>query len=488
LPKNVPIFKDNMRIHFIAIGGAVMHNLAIALHKKGYHVSGSDDEIFEPSRGRLDKYNLLPGKEGWDPDMITNDIDVIILGMHAREGNPELVKAREIVRKQESEQKSDPGLQGKPRLKIQSFPEFLYEQTADKKRIVIGGSHGKTTITSMIMHVLQHQGIKFDYMVGSIVEGFETMVGLSEESEIAVFEGDEYLSSALDRRPKFHLYKPHIALISGIAWDHMNVFPTEENYLDQFRIFIEKTEVGGSMVYSTDDPTLGEIIKSSSRLLDYIPYREHPSEIRKGKTYLLYNGDQYPVSVFGRHNMQNLNGARTICELLGVDHLNFYKAIESFTGAGKRMQKLGEKESTAVFLDFAHAPSKARATTTALKEQYPGRKLTAVLELHTFSSLNADFLPHYKGALYAADRAIVYFNPKTVEHKNLPALSEAEVKTAFSDDSGKQKNKDLRVCSDAEKLMEDLIQSNWTNTNLLIMTSGNFDGQDLPSLASKILK
>ncbi len=362
-----------MRIHFIAIGGAVMHNLAIALHKKGYKVSGSDDEIFEPSRGRLDKYGLLPGKEGWDPDIITPDIDVIILGMHARDGNPELAKARELVNLQKTQKAAGPVL------KIQSFPEFLYEQTANKKRIVIGGSHGKTTITSMLMHVLRDQGVKFDYMVGSIVEGFETMVGLSEDSEIAVFEGDEYLSSALDRRPKFHLYKPHIALISGIAWDHMNVFPTEENYIDQFRIFIEKIEAGGSLIYCSQDPVLKNLISTSGRLLDYIPYRVLPSEITGGKTSLLDNGLKYPVSVFGKHNMQNLSAARTVCELLGICHEDFYKSIASFTGAGKRMQKLEEKESTAVFLDFAHAPSKVKATTTALKEQYPDRKLTAVL-------------------------------------------------------------------------------------------------------------
>jgi UDP-N-acetylmuramate: L-alanyl-gamma-D-glutamyl-meso-diaminopimelate ligase len=451
-----------MNIHFIAIGGAVMHNLAIALHKKGYVISGSDDEIFEPSRSRLDRYGLLPEKQGWEPEKITSDLDTVILGMHARDGNPELDKARKL------------GLQ------IQSFPEFLYEQTRDKTRVVIGGSHGKTTITSMIMHVLKFHNVSFDYMVGSKVDGFETMVGLSESSEIAVFEGDEYLSSALDRRPKFHLYKPHVALISGIAWDHMNVFPTYENYLEQFRIFIDKTEVGGSLIYSADDPEVTNLVKSSGRLLDYIPYREHPNRIKKGKTWLFYDDREYLVSVFGRHNMQNINGAKMVCETLGINNEMFYDAIQNFTGAGKRMQLLQENERTAIFLDFAHAPSKVRATTSALKEQYPERWLTAVLELHTFSSLNADFLPMYQATMLAADKAVVYFNPITLTHKKLPEISVDQVKDAFN-------LPDLWVYTDAPKLVSDLLDSGWRDSNLLIMTSGNFDGQDLPALAESII-
>ncbi|MFC2080883.1 UDP-N-acetylmuramate--L-alanine ligase [Bacteroidota bacterium] len=452
-----------MRVHFIAIGGAVMHNLAMAMHQKGYSVTGSDDEIFEPSRSRLAKYGLLPETLGWDPERITGDLDSVILGMHAREDNPELERSRKLG------------------LKIQSFPEFLLEQTQNKKRIVIGGSHGKTTITSMVMHVLKYHGIKFDYMVGSLLDGFETMVGLSEDSEIAVFEGDEYLTSALDQRPKFHLYKPHISLISGISWDHMNVFPKEEEYLEQFRIFIEKTEVGGSLVYCIEDSVLRDLVKSSGRILDYIPYREHPSEILNGITQLLYDGVKYPVHVFGRHNMQNISGARTICELLGINHMNFIEAIGSFKGAGRRMQKLGENTETTIYLDFAHAPSKVKATATALKDQYPGRQLTAILELHTFSSLNTKFLPRYHASLDSADRAIVYYNPKTVAHKKLPEISHEQIKSAF-------KKTDLLVYSDAEKLMQDLLDSQWKDSNLLIMTSGNFDGQDLDSFAGKIIQ
>jgi UDP-N-acetylmuramate: L-alanyl-gamma-D-glutamyl-meso-diaminopimelate ligase len=451
-----------MRVHFIAIGGAVMHNLAIALHNKGYMVSGSDDEIFEPSRSRLDRYGLLPDKQGWDSEKITSDLDTVILGMHARDGNPELEKARNL------------GLQ------IQSFPEFLYEQTRGKTRVVIGGSHGKTTITSMIMHVLKFHNVTFDYMVGSIVDGFETMVGLNESSEIAVFEGDEYLSSALDRRPKFHLYKPHVALISGIAWDHMNVFPTYENYLEQFRIFIDKTEVGGSLIYYKGDPEIRKLVKSSGRLLDYIQYREHPFRINEGKTYLIDDEREHPVSVFGQHNMQNINGAKLVCEMLGINNGMFYDAIQHFTGAGKRMQLLQENEQTTLYLDFAHAPSKVRATTSALKEQYPERWLTAVLELHTFSSLNADFLPLYEASMLAADKAIVYFNPMTVAHKRLPEISVDQVKDAFN-------QPDLWVYNDAGKLVNDLLNSGWKGSNLLIMTSGNFDGQDLDALAKTII-
>ncbi len=451
-----------MQVHFIAIGGAVMHNLALALQQKGYRVTGSDDEIFEPSKSRLENVGLLPEKAGWDPGRITSDIDVVILGMHAREGNPELEKARELG------------------LKIQSFPEFLYEQTRYKKRIVIGGSHGKTTITSMVMHVLKFHGILFDYMVGSLVDGFDTMVGLSEESKIAVFEGDEYLTSALDRRPKFHLYKPHVSLISGIAWDHMNVFPEEEDYLEQFRIFIEKTEIGGSLIYCVEDPILKDLVKSSGRILDYIPYREHSFEISSGKTHLIYNDNKYPVNVFGRHNMQNISAARTICELLGIDHKNFYHAIGSFAGAGRRMQLLQENKDTTVYLDFAHAPSKVSATTAALKEQYPERHLIAVLELHTFSSLNADFLPRYKDSMQHADTAIIYYNPKTLSHKKLPGISVSQITNAFNKEG-------LRVYTDAERLRKDLTGTSWFASNLLIMTSGNFDGQDLNSLAGSII-
>ena len=452
-----------MKVHFIAIGGAVMHNLAIALHKKGYVVTGSDDEIFEPSRSRLDKYGLLPDDTGWKAGRIKPDLDAVILGMHAREGNPELEKALSL---------------GIP---VTSFPEYLFEQTKNKKRIVIGGSHGKTTITSMVMHVLKTHDIRFDYMVGSQIEGFETMVGLSDDSGIAVFEGDEYLSSALDRRPKFHLYKPNIALISGIAWDHMNVFPEYETYLDQFRIFIEKIEAGGTLIYCSDDPELVKLVKSSSRGLTHIPYGEHPHEIRNERTYLQTGNGEYFLPVFGRHNMQNINGARIVCNTLGINDDMFYRAIQSFSGARKRMQLLTKNQSTSVYLDFAHAPSKVKATSQAMKEQFPGRKLVAVLELHTYSSLNEKFLPQYRDSLNAADTAMVYFSPKTLEHKKLPPLTADQVRKVFG-------RADLQVYNEADLLLQNLRNRDWNNQNLLIMTSGNFDGQDLEGLARDITK
>jgi len=447
-----------MKVHFIAIGGAVMHNLAIALHKKGYKVTGSDDEIFEPSRSRLDKYGLLPGDTGWKAERINPDLDAVILGMHAKKDNPELEKALSL---------------GIP---VRSFPEYLFEQTKTKKRVVIGGSHGKTTITSMVMHVLREHDISFDYMVGSQIKGFETMVGLSDDSEIAVFEGDEYLSSALDKRPKFHLYKPHIALISGIAWDHMNVFPEYTAYLDQFRIFIEKIEVGGTLIYCMEDPELVKLLKSSGRLLDFVSYRQHPHEIRDGTTYLKTWDKEYGIPVFGKHNMQNISGARIISHTLGINDEMFYAAIQSFSGAQKRMQLLAENQSTSVYLDFAHAPSKVKATNMAVKEQFPERRLVAVLELHTFSSLNAEFIPQYKDSLSETDTAMVYFNPKTLVHKKLPPLTTDQIREAFG-------RSDLLVYNEADLLLQKLLMMDWNNQNLLIMTSGNFDGQDLEKLA-----
>jgi UDP-N-acetylmuramate: L-alanyl-gamma-D-glutamyl-meso-diaminopimelate ligase len=446
-----------MRIHFIAIGGAVMHNLAIALHKKGYTVTGSDDEIFEPSRSRLDKYGLLPCSEGWDASRIGRDIDAVILGMHAREDNPELIRARELG------------------IRIYSFPEYLYEQTKDKKRVVIAGSHGKTTITSMVMHCLKFHGWKFDYMVGSMIDGFETMVGLSNDSEIAVFEGDEYLSSALDCRPKFHLYKPDIALISGIAWDHMNVFPTWENYLEQFSTFVDRMEPGGTLIYYEGDSHITEILTTTGRSLVKTGYTGHNHHIRSGQYYLEAGEKAWPVEVFGSHNMQNINGARLVCTQLGMTDNDFYEAIQTFRGSARRLELLGKSDTSNIYLDFAHAPSKVRATVQAMKEKYPDRLLVAVLELHTFSSLNAAFLPHYKGTLDLADIPMVYFNPATVEHKRLPMITAGQVKEAFGRD-------DLHVYTDSAVLLHILSRIKWHFKNLLIMTSGNFDGLDFTTL------
>jgi UDP-N-acetylmuramate: L-alanyl-gamma-D-glutamyl-meso-diaminopimelate ligase len=451
-----------MRIHFIAIGGAVMHNLAIALHKKGYHVTGSDDEIFEPSKSRLESYGLLPDEYGWFPENITPETDIIILGMHARIDNPELIRAKELG------------------LKIMSFPEYLYEQTAAKKRIVISGSHGKTTTTAMIMHVLRHCGMKFDYMAGSSIEGFETMVGLSDDSDVAVFEGDEYLTSPIDRRPKFHLYKPDIAIITGISWDHMNVFPTFGNYLEQFRIFTETITPGGYLIYFADDSEVAAIAGSAREDIRKKGYKTHGYFQNKTGFYGATHNRVISLRIFGGHNMQNLSAAKYACLEAGVNEDQFYEAIKSFEGTSRRLQKMAENESCAVYLDFAHAPSKVRGTVDAVAERYSGRKIIACLELHTFSSLNSDFLPQYKGSMAKASKAFVYFNPHTVEMKKLRMLSAAEVAEAFGGDN-------VSVYNDSLLMFSDLKATKPENSVFLLMSSGDFDGCDLKRLSSELM-
>lgn len=450
-----------MHIHFIAIGGSAMHNLAIALHKKGYQVTGSDDEIFEPSKSRLSQHGLLPQTFGWQPENISLELDAVILGMHARADNPELLKAQELG------------------LKIFSYPEYLYEQTKTKKRAVIGGSHGKTTITSMVMHVLRESGVKFDYMVGAQVEGFDTMVSLSHEAEVAVFEGDEYLSSPIDRRPKFHLYHPHVALLSGIAWDHINVFPTFENYVGQFRIFTEMIEPGGSLVYYEADENICKIAEELGSEIKKLPYSEHPAITENGTTCLLTGNTKTEIPIFGDHNLQNISGAKLVCNELGISDEQFYSAIGSFKGAARRLQVLAKTEECTVFYDFAHSPSKLKATTEAVKKQFPERELVACMELHTFSSLQKEFLPQYENCMHAADQAFVYFSPKTIEHKKLEPISTDQVFKAFGTEN-------LKVFTDSSELFSMLKTIQWKNKNLLIMTSGNFSGMDLKGFAEEI--
>jgi len=452
-----------MNVHFIAIGGSAMHNLAIAMHKKGYNVTGSDDEVFEPSRSRLLKYNLLPEREGWFPKTIRRDLDAVILGMHARADNPELLKAQELG------------------LKIFSYPEYLYEQTKDKIRMVIGGSHGKTTITSMIMHVLRFNQIKFDYMVGAQLEGFDTMVSLSKDAKIAVFEGDEYLSSPIDSRPKFHLYLPDIALLSGIAWDHINVFPTFPFYVEQFQRFAEMIQPNGSLIYYEKDDNLQGIASRSRDDIQKLPYQSHDSVIENEITYLLFNDKRIKLQIFGDHNLQNISGAQLVCRQLGLTDDQFYSAIEEFKGAARRLEVLAETADCVIYNDFAHSPSKLKATTDAVKKQFPQRKLLACLELHTFSSLNKEFLPQYKNSMDAADLAIVYFNPQTLEHKQLEPLTEQQVAEAF-DSPG------LMVFTDADILFTFLKSQSWVNANLLLMTSGNFSGKNLKELVEEIVQ
>lgn len=451
-----------MKVHFIAIGGSAMHNLAISLHNKGYQVSGSDDEIFEPSKTRLEKLGLLPKEAGWFSEKITKDLDAIILGMHARSDNPELIKAKEL------------------NLKIFSYPEYLYEQTKDKTRVVIGGSHGKTTITSMVMHVLKHNNFDFDYMVGAQIDGFENMVSLSDKAPIAVFEGDEYLSSTLDPRPKFHLYKPNIALISGIAWDHINVFPTFESYCEQFSIFIDKIEKSGVLFYYKDDRVLESIVQKSTARITKKAYGIHPAEQLDEKTLLIFNNTKIPISLFGDHNLQNISGAKLICSELGISDKAFYEAISQFKGAAKRLELLAEKNSTRIFRDFAHSPSKLKATIDAVKKQYPSKKLIAVMELHTFSSLNAHFLNEYSDTMNSGDISIVYYNPEVIEHKRLKPLNKDHVKQSFN-------KKDLLVFDDQKELIKKIEEIDLGNSNLLLMSSGNFSGIDLKKFSEQLI-
>lgn len=442
-----------MRTHFIAIGGSAMHNLALALHHKGYVVTGSDDAIFEPSKTRLENKGLLPAQMGWFPEKITADIDAVILGMHAKADNPELLKAQQLG------------------LKIYSYPEFLYEQSKNKTRVVIGGSHGKTTITSMILHVMHFHGINVDYMVGAQLEGFDTMVHLTEDNDFMVLEGDEYLSSPIDRRPKFHLYQPNIALISGIAWDHINVFPTYENYVEQFEIFIQRITNGGILVYNENDPEVKRVAEAATNPIRKIPYSTPNYKVENGVTLLETPEGDMPIEVFGAHNLNNLAGAKWICQNMGVDEADFYEAIASFKGASKRLEKIAENKHNVAYKDFAHSPSKVSATTKAVKEQYPNRTLIACLELHTYSSLNPEFLKEYEGALDAADVAVVFYSPDAVKIKQLEEVTAEQIGQAFN-------RNDLIIYTNPAAFKEYLFHLKYDTQGiaLLLMSSGNYGG------------
>jgi UDP-N-acetylmuramate: L-alanyl-gamma-D-glutamyl-meso-diaminopimelate ligase len=452
-----------MRVHLIAIGGSAMHNMALALHEKGYKVTGSDDEINEPSKSRLAKAGLLPAEIGWYPEKITNDIEAVILGMHARADNPELIKAKELG------------------LKIYSYPEFIYEATKDKTRIVIGGSHGKTTITAMILHALSKNNVDADFMVGAQLEGFTTMVKLTKEAKVAVIEGDEYLASPIDRRPKFHLYHPNIALLSGIAWDHINVFPTFEIYVDQFTQFVDLIEPNGSLVYCAEDKELVKVAEKGGKknAVKKMAYSVPAHRIADGTTYLLVDGKEIPLLIFGDHNLMNLNGARMVCNQVGLGDEQFFNAIQSFKGAAKRLELVYKNENFNFYKDFAHSPSKLKATTAAVKQQFDGREVVACMELHTFSSLTEEFLNEYKGAMNSSDEAIVYYNPHTIAHKKLKPISEEQVLKAFD-------RKDLKVFTGSKELITHLKNKNWNNKVLLMMSSGNFDGVDFNKLAGEL--
>jgi UDP-N-acetylmuramate: L-alanyl-gamma-D-glutamyl-meso-diaminopimelate ligase len=441
-------------IHLIAVGGSIMHNLALALHQRGAHVTGSDDEIFEPARTRLANAGVLPEAEGWFPEKIHAGLSAVIVGMHARPDNPELARAQELG------------------LKIYSFPEY----------IVIGGSHGKTSITALILHVLRYHGRQFDYAVGAQLAGFDLMVQLTDDAPIIIIEGDEYLSSPVDRRPKFHLYQHHIGVISGISWDHINVFPTEEIYRHQFEIFARQTPKAGTLIYDRDDEQTQLVAVPTSPDVTYVGYGPHEHVIRNGQTFLITKRDEeVPIQVFGEHNLRNISAAKEVCKQLGIKGKDFYQAIASFKGAARRLELVQAGDTSVVYKDFAHAPSKLKATAAALKRQFPERRLVACLELHTFSSLNPAFLPQYAHCFDAPDVAVVYFNPHVLEHKRLPPLAPEQVAAAFG-------RPDLKVFTDSRALADFLHAQQWANTNLLLMTSGTFDGLDLTGLAAEVVR
>lgn len=451
-----------MNIHFIAIGGSAMHNLAIALSRKGEHVTGSDDEIFEPSRTRLENQGILPNSIGWNEENVHEKLDAVILGMHAREDNSELLKAKNLG------------------LKIYSYPEYLYEQSKDKIRVVIGGSHGKTTITSMILHAVSKLNVEVDYMVGAQLDGYDCMVKLTKEAKIMILEGDEYLSSPIDRRPKFHLYHPNIALLSGIAWDHINVFPTYENYIEQFDVFCQKITSDGALIYNTDDEEVNKLGEKYASKMKTIPYSTPTYSNIENGTLLDFKQSKYPLKIFGAHNLQNLIGAMRVCEQIGISNHDFLSAMSDFTGAGKRLQKVAESSNFVMYKDFAHSPSKLKATTKAVKEQFPDRNVIACMELHTFSSLNKNFLPLYENAMEKADSALVYFNPEVVKHKKLEELAPEFVHQCFGSN--------IVVSQKTSEVLDFINKHLSSNCVLLMMSSGNFDGINYEALGSEIMQ
>ncbi|HPQ09016.1 MAG TPA: Mur ligase family protein [Bacteroidia bacterium] len=439
-----------MKIHIIAIGGSIMHNLAIDLKNNGHKVSGSDDDIHEPSLSRLKKHQLLPEKLGWYPENITKDIDIVILGMHARKDNPELKKAQELG------------------LKIYSYPEFIYQNSINKKRIVIGGSHGKTTITSMILHVLKKTSTPADYLVGAQIQGYDTMVKITNDNPILVAEGDEYLASPIDERPKFLIYKPHIAVISGIAWDHINVFPTFDSYKNAFAQFIQSIEKGGTIIYNNLDSEVRTLVEKCGRIdLEYLPYELPDYSIENGKVFISHNTNKYPLQIFGKHNLQNLEAAKLVCSKIGIDNKTFLESISDFTGAAKRLERWIDKDNLIVFRDFAHAPSKVKATIDAVLELYPDKEIIAAFELHTYSSLNEKFLSEYKNVFTKAHYKIVYYDAHTLEIKKMPPLHPSTILSTFND-------KEIKVCTNKDDLLKVFKSIGIKNKVLLLMSSGTF--------------
>lgn len=449
-----------MKIHLIAVGGSAMHNMALALQELGHEVTGSDDEIYDPARSRLEAKGLLPDEIGWNPERITSQLDAVILGMHARINNPELLRAQEL---------------GVP---VYSYPEYVYKESLNKKRIVVAGSHGKTSTTAMILHVLNKLDMNTDYLVGAQLKGFDTMVRLTD-APLIVLEGDEYLSSPIERVPKIHFYRPHITIITGVAWDHINVFPTFENYVDQFRQYLEMIEENGTLIYYKGDKVLDKIVGETNHNIRKIAYDTAPYNVIDNQTILHDGEDRIPLKIFGAHNLQNLEAARLVCQEIGITNQQFYDSVKDFEGAAKRLQRLAESEQSAVFLDFAHAPSKVEATIKAFKQQYKDRSLVACFELHTFSSLNKDFLNQYQNTMQPADEAIIFYSHHTLKMKKLPDINSTEVQAAFN-------HPNCHVFTEKDVLFDYLISKNWEETNLLLMTSGKFNGMDLPVLTETV--
>lgn len=445
------------RIHLIAVGGSIMHNLAIALRRNGHAVSGSDDEIYDPARTRLQSEGLLPLKMGWDSERINAGIDLVLVGMHARKDNVELLKAQALG------------------LRIQSFPEYIYQHAIDKRRVVVAGSHGKTTTTAMLLHVLQENRTSMDFLVGAQLEEFDLMVHLSN-APLMIIEGDEYLSSPIDPIPKIWHYQPQIAIVTGVAWDHMNVFPTFADYRNAFAEFLTRMEEDSIVFFDDSDPILRDIISHAGGHLDCRSYGPLASEVDHGITYLINQSKRYPIQLFGEHNLKNMSAAKDVLEQLGVAESEFYASIQSFAGAAKRQQLLQRTTNSIKYLDFAHAPSKVRATVQALSDQYPTRVLVACLELHTYSSMNPAFLPHYHKSLSAADTAIVFISDHALQMKRRPPLSDKLIRESFGDQN-------LLICRNAQQLDALLEGMEWENRNLLLMSSGTFDGLDLKKLS-----
>ncbi|MCB0496031.1 MAG: peptidoglycan synthetase [Cyclobacteriaceae bacterium] len=448
--------KNKLNIHLIAMGGSVMHALALALKTQGHTITGSDDQFFDPSKSALKNAGILPEQTGWDPDKITNSLNMVILGMHAQKDNPELLKAQEL------------------NVPVYSFPEFIYQQSQNKQRIVIAGSHGKTTITSMIMHVLKYHKKSFDYVVGADVKGFESRIRLSDAPMI-VIEGDEYLSSRIDATPKMLRYQHHIGVVSGIAWDHINVFKTEKEYIDQFKQFANATPKAGTIAYNQEDTIANEIGSQEREDVVRLPFNALPAKVKNGTTYLETSDGEIALKVFGKHNLINMAAAKEVVSRFSINDNEFYEAIASFELPSLRLQTLIKKDGLTVYRDYAHAPSKVKATVNAVTEHENNREVTAILELHTYSSLNKAFLPHYKGSLDGAGKAIVFFDPEAIALKKLEPISEKDVLDAFG-------NSKIKVVNSAEALSNELKNANTSNATILLMSSGNFGGLDLKSL------